>query len=35
MKLKNIQVPNLKKKLRFAEPETLLGFEIDLDFSRP
>ena len=24
-----------KKKSRFAEPEIFLGFEIDLDFSRP
>ena len=26
---------DLEKKSRFAEPEIFLGFEIDLDFSRP
>ena len=35
IKLKKIQVPNLKNKSRFTEPEFFLGFKIDLDFSRP
>ena len=26
---------DLEKKSRFAEPELFLGFELDLDFSRP
>jgi hypothetical protein len=26
---------NLTKKSRFAEPDFFIGFEIDLDFSRP
>ena len=33
--LKNIKVPNLKKKSRSAGTEIFLGFEIDLDISRP
>jgi hypothetical protein len=31
MNLTKIQLPNLKKKSWFAEPEIFLGFEIDLD----
>ena len=32
--LEKIQVPN-RKKLRFAEPQIFLWFEINLNFSRP